>query len=184
MEIISEVLDGVIVISPRVYTDERGHFFESYSKKVFESLGLNFDFVQDNHSFSRERYTLRGLHLQGAPFSQSTLVRVLTGTIKDFVVDLRVNSPTFGSVHSELLSAENNKQLLIPRGFAHGFLTLTKNVHMLYKMDTYYCNSHEIFINPLDPDIGIDIPVGVDEIVISDRDKNAPLLRETDLFSS
>ncbi|MET3926541.1 dTDP-4-dehydrorhamnose 3,5-epimerase [Devosia sp. 2618] len=151
-------LDGVMVLEPRLFTDERGTFFESYNNALFRNLsGQQHDFVQDNHSVSRDG-VLRGLHYQLAPSEQGKLVRAIRGSIFDVAVDVRHHSPSFGRWAGILLSAENHKQLWIPPGFAHGFLALT-DCEVLYKADAYYDPSRERSLQWDDPDVGIAWPL-------------------------
>jgi dTDP-4-dehydrorhamnose 3,5-epimerase len=139
-------IDGLKLIIPEVFTDERGYFFESYNKQAFNTkLKLDHDFIQDNHSMSKKG-VLRGLHYQKNPFEQGKLIRVISGEIYDVALDLRSNSPTFGKWHAEILSSINKKQFWIPRGFAHGFLTLTDSAEVAYKTDNVYSRDHEVNI--------------------------------------
>lgn len=172
-------IEGLYVVEPSVYGDNRGWFMESYSAKSFEKFGLCFDFVQDNHSMSLQKGTLRGLHFQNNPKAQTKLVRCTQGKILDVAVDLRKGSPTYLKWFAIELSEQNKKQLLIPKGFAHGFLTLTDNVQVQYKVDEYYCPDLDRSIRYDDPDIRIDWPI--DNPILSDKDKNAPFLRESDI---
>jgi len=173
-------LEGVMVLTPEVFEDQRGYFYESYSEKSFSKHGLNYNFVQDNHSYNKKKHTFRGFHYQKFPCAQTTLVRVVSGKIIDLVVDIRQGSPTFGKTISNVLSDKNHKQVLIPEGFAHGFLTLTDNVNMLYKMDSLYSSEHDRILNFNDPALSIDLGVAIDSIVIADKDKNAPYLNDID----
>ncbi len=176
MAVTETKLKGVFLIEPQVFGDSRGWFMETWSKAKFEAAGLNFDFLQDNQSFSAQKGTLRGLHYQLNPMSQAKLVRCTRGSLLDVAVDIRKNSPQFAQWFSVILSAENKKQLLIPRGFAHGFLTLTDDVEIQYKADNLYAPRFEgnIFWN--DPQIGIEWPF--EPKILSDKDKNAPTLAE------
>jgi len=167
-------LDGVILIRPEVHYDERGFFLESYTKKYFEEAGIKDEFVQDNHSFSI-RNTIRGLHYQEEPYAQSKLIRCISGEIMDVVVDIRMDSDTFGKYVSAILSSENKNMLYIPRGFAHGFLVMSDYAEVVYKTDNYYSRDHERGIIWNDEDIGIDWPVK--NPIISAKDKSWPGLR-------
>jgi dTDP-4-dehydrorhamnose 3,5-epimerase len=160
---------GLIVFEPPVFADNRGYFFESYNQNVFAQYGINAGFVQDNQS-SSEFGVIRGLHFQSPPFAQSKLVRVLSGKILDVGVDIRRGSPTYGKVFSIELSAENKKQLFLPRGFAHGFSVLSEKAEVLYKCDGFYNKQSEGGIVYNDPDLNIDwqIPSGKEKI--SDKD--------------
>lgn len=174
-------IDGLFVIEPKVFGDRRGWFMESWSKRKFEEIGIDCEFVQDNHSFSEKKGTLRGLHFQKGEFSQAKLVRVLRGAVYDVAVDLRKDSPTFLKWFGIELSEENKKELLIPRGLAHGFLTLTDDVEFAYKADNYYNKESEGAIRYDDERIGIDWKLPGNEIkkvIVSDKDETAPRLSE------
>jgi dTDP-4-dehydrorhamnose 3,5-epimerase len=174
-------IGGLFVIEPKVFGDNRGWFMESWSKKKFEEVGINCEFVQDNHSFSGKKGTLRGLHFQKGEYSQAKLVRVLRGRVYDVAVDLRKDSPTFLNWFGVELSEENKKELFVPRGFAHGFLTLTDNVEFAYKADNYYNKESEGAIRFDDEKIGVDwklADLGVGEVIVSDKDKIAPKFEE------
>ena len=174
-------IDGLFVIEPKVFGDKRGWFMESWSKKKFEKVGINCEFVQDNHSFSEKKGTLRGLHFQKGEYAQAKLVRVLRGRVYDVAVDLRKDSPTFLKWFGVELSEENKKEFFVPRGFAHGFLTLTDNVEFAYKADNYYNKESEGAIKFDDEKIGVDwelADLGVREVIVSDKDKIAPKFEE------
>lgn len=166
-------------MEPKVFGDHRGWFTETYSKTVMEDSGLYLSFVQDNQSYSATKGTLRGLHYQLNPKAQTKLVRCTRGLIFDVAVDIRKGSSTYGEWFGIELSAENKKQLLIPKGFAHGFITLTDDVEVQYKVDELYSPEHDRGIAWNDPDIGIKWPVEVTPI-LSAKDKIAPLLREAE----
>lgn len=174
MNVIETTLAGVLILEPKVFGDARGWFMESWSKKKMEDAGIFVDFVQDNHSFSAEKGTLRGLHYQLNPMAQAKLLRVSRGTIFDVAVDIRRGSPTYAKWVGVELSAENHRQLFIPRGFAHGFTTLTNDVEVLYKADNLYAPECDGNIRWDDPEIGIKWPI--DPVVLSDKDAAAPLL--------
>ena len=176
MKVTETNLKGVYIIEPKVFGDARGWFMESWSKQKLESAGINVDFVQDNHSFSATKGTLRGLHYQTDPMAQAKLLRCTNGSIFDVAVDIRKNSPQYAKWTGVILSAENKKQLFIPRGFAHAFLTLTDNVEVQYKADNYYAPHYDGNIRWDDPQIAIDWPT--EPTILSDKDKNAPLLKE------
>ena len=176
MNFIKTELEGVYIVEPKVFGDHRGFFMESYSKRVFEAAGLHYDFVQDNHSSSAVKGTLRGIHFQRGEKAQAKLVRCVRGAVLDVVVDLRPNSPTYKKWVGVELSEENKRQLLIPRGFGHAFLTLTDEVEFLYKADNYYAPEADGSIRWNDPEIGVDW--GVDDPVLSQKDANAPLLKD------
>lgn len=179
MKVTPTKLAGVLVIEPRVFGDERGFFFESFNQRAFdEAAGAHVDFVQDNHSKS-SRNVLRGLHYQLPPKAQGKLVRVVQGEVFDVAVDLRKNSKTFGQWVGETLSAENKKQLWIPAGFAHGFLTLSETAEFLYKTTDYYSPEHERCIRWDDPGLAIQWPL-LHSPTISDKDKSGISFAEYD----
>ena len=156
MKITKTKLEGVVIIEPDVFGDNRGFFMESWNKKKMEEAGLFYDFVQDNHSKSTVKGTLRGIHFQKGDKAQAKLVRCVKGAVLDVAVDLRRNSPTFKQWVGVELSGENKKQLLIPRGFGHGFVTLTDDVEFLYKADNYYAPEVDAGIRWNDPDISVE----------------------------
>lgn len=166
-----------IFLSISYQGDHRGWFTETYSKEKFKEHGVEIDFIQDNHSFSAQKGTLRGLHFQLNPKAQTKLVRCTKGKILDVAVDLREGSPTYKKWIAVELTEENKKQLLIPKGFAHGFLTLTNDVEVQYKVDEYYSPENDRSIRFDDPDIGV--IWGVDSPILSDKDLNAPSLKES-----
>lgn len=166
-------IEGLIVITPKVFADNRGYFFESYNKRAWAEAGITADFVQDNESFSSQN-TLRGLHFQKPPFAQAKLVRVLEGAVWDVAVDLRKNSPTFGQWFGVELSAENKKQFFIPRGFAHGFSVLTETAKFAYKCDNFYNKESEGAVRFDDPNLGIDWKINLSKAVLSDKDLKNP----------
>ncbi len=169
-------LDGVCLIRPNRFGDNRGWFMESYSKKDFEEAGLHYEFVQDNRSFTERKGTVRGLHFQRPPMAQAKLLTCLRGSILDVAVDLRPDSPTYKDWVGVILTAEDPTQLLIPRGFAHGFVTLTDNVEFQYKVDNFYSPEHDGGIRWNDPDIGVEW--GVSDPILSEKDMKSPFLRE------
>ena len=173
-------LKGVFVLEPQVFGDARGWFMESWSQRKMEEAGIKVDFVQDNQSFSAQKGTLRGLHYQLNPKCQAKLLRCTRGKIFDVAVDIRKGSPQYGQWVGVELSAENKKQLFIPRGFAHGFITLTDDVEVQYKADNYYAPECDGNIRWNDPDIGVEWPI--EPVILSEKDQQAPLLKErTDL---
>jgi dTDP-4-dehydrorhamnose 3,5-epimerase len=176
MKVTETKLKDVYIIEPQVFGDNRGWFMESYSKAKLAESGIDCDFVQDNQSFSAQKGTLRGLHYQLNPKAQTKIVRCTKGTILDVAVDIRKGSPMYKKWVAVELSAENKKQLFIPRGFAHGFVTLTDDVEVQYKADNYYAPECDGNILYNDPDIGVEW--GEDEFILSEKDKNAPLLKE------
>lgn len=178
MNVIETKLPGVCIIEPQVFGDHRGWFMESWSQKKMEDNGLNAVFVQDNQSYTAKKGTLRGIHFQQYPMSQAKLVRVVRGAVMDVAVDLRKDSPTYKQWISVELSAENKRQLFIPQGFGHAFLTLTDDVEFVYKCDNLYSRELERSIRYDDPEIGIEW--GVDGPVLSDKDAAAPFLKDSD----
>ena len=181
MKITKTALDGVVIIEPQVFEDARGYFFESWNKAKMEEAGLNYDFIQDNQSKSCYG-TIRGIHFQKGEFSQAKLVRVLQVTVLDVAVDLRKDSKTFGQHVAVELSAENNRQLMIPRGFGHGFSVLTPTAVFAYKCDNVYNKASEAGIRFDDPALGIDWKVKPEEAVLSDKDKILPFLKDVTCF--
>lgn len=182
MNVIETKIPGVLIIEPDVHGDHRGYFMETYSKKKYEELGIDVEFVQDNMSFSAQKGTLRGLHWQNAPMAQSKLVSCTKGTVIDVAVDIRKGSPTYKQWVSVELSEENKRQFFIPQGFAHGFLTLTDDVEFRYKVDNFYSKEHDRGIRYDDPTIGVDwggLLNGI-EPVLSEKDKTGPLLDDSD----
>lgn len=179
MNVMKTHLEGVLIIEPSVFGDHRGWFMESYNQASFNEAGINYNFVQDNQSFSAVKGTLRGLHYQLNPKAQTKLVRCTRGAIFDVAVDIRKGSPTYGKWFGVELSAENKKQLLIPQGFAHGFMTITDDVEVQYKVDELYSPECDRGIIWNDPAIGIEWPIEITP-VLSEKDKNAPLLDNAD----
>lgn len=179
MNITKTNLDGVLIIEPKIFGDHRGYFMETYNNSIFSDAGIQVEFVQDNQSFSAVKGTLRGLHYQLNPKAQTKLVRCTKGVIYDVAVDIRKGSPTFGKWFGIELSAENKKQLLIPKGFAHGFMTLTEDVEVQYKVDELYSPDCDRGIFWNDPSIGIEWPMNV-KPVLSAKDELAPILTETE----
>lgn len=182
ISVIKTEIEGVVIIDPKVFGDDRGYFFESWSQKDFDELVRPIKFVQDNESKSRYG-VLRGLHFQKGKYSQSKLVRVVQGRVLDVAVDIRRGSPTFGKHVAVELSAENHRQFFIPRGFAHGFVVLSDEAVFQYKCDNLYAPQEEGALAWDDPKIGIDWGVPVDRIILSAKDKQHPHLNESgDLF--
>lgn len=176
MEFIKTKIDGVIILEPKVFGDHRGFFMESWSKREFEKMGLFYEFVQDNHSLSTVKGTLRGIHFQRGEKAQAKLVRCVRGSVLDVAVDLRPQSTTYKQWIAVELSEENKRQLLIPRGFGHGFMTLTDHVEFLYKADNYYAPNAEGSIRWNDPELAINW--GIEEPILSQKDAEAPLLKD------
>jgi len=176
-KVINTSIKGLLIIETKVFKDDRGYFIESYNKRDFKEIGLDVDFVQDNHSFSRKG-VLRGLHFQ-LKHPQGKLVRVISGRVFDVAVDLRSNSPTFGKWYSVELSGENTLQFYIPPGFAHGFISLQDNTHFLYKCTDFYYPNDELGIIWNDLDLNIHWPLDqVSEVIISEKDKSLPKFEE------
>ena len=177
MKFIKTELDGVIIVEPKVFEDERGYFFESYNEAVFKQNGIDTTFVQDNQSKSGYG-VIRGLHCQLGEYSQAKLVRVLEGKVLDVAVDIRKGSPTFGKYVAVELSAENKRQLFIPRHFLHGFSVLSETAIFSYKVDNLYCKEAEFGIRFDDPEIGVDWQIPVDKIITSEKDRIAKGLKD------
>lgn len=177
MEIIKTNIEGVVIIEPRIFKDDRGYFFESFSQREFEEKVCKTTFVQDNESKSSYG-VLRGLHFQKPPFAQSKLVRVVKGSVLDVAVDIRKDSPTFGQHVAVELTGDNHRQLLIPRGFAHGFSVLSEDVIFQYKCDNFYAPQYEGAIAWDDPDLGIDWQIPANKVLLSEKDKMHPKLVE------
>jgi dTDP-4-dehydrorhamnose 3,5-epimerase len=177
MNIVETGFDGLVVLEPKVIEDPRGYFMESYRYDVLKSKGINIHFVQDNQSKSR-RGVLRGLHYQNAPHQQTKLIRVLSGEILDVVIDLRKSKATFGKSFTIALSAENKRQLLVPRGFAHGFLVLSETAEILYKCDEFYHPEAEGGIMYDDPALKIDWGMKKEDLILSQRDLQHPTLEK------
>ena len=170
-------IKGLKVFEPRVFKDERGYFFEAFNSKTFESADIATKFVQDNQA--RSTYgVLRGLHYQIPPYAQAKLVRVVEGEVLDVAVDLRADSETYGQSYSIVLSAENKKQLFVPRGFAHGYVVLSETAEFFYKCDNFYSKAHEGGLNYNDPKLEIDWKIPVEKLVVAERDLNFPVLGE------
>lgn len=176
MKVIESKIPGVYVVEPQVFGDDRGWFMESYSK--LKTPEIDCEFIQDNHSYSKDKGTLRGIHFQKGEHAQAKLVRCIKGAVLDVAVDLRKDSPTYKEWVAVELSAENKKQLFVPRGFGHGFVTLTDDVEFVYKTDNYY--NYESDRNILWNDPELDIDWGIGNPQLSGKDSKAPLLRESD----
>lgn len=177
MQITETGLPGLLLIEPKVFGDNRGFFLESWSRAAFAAQGLDYDFVQDNHARSGSAGVLRGLHFQRPPVAQAKLVRVSRGAVFDVAVDLRQGSPTFAKWYGAVLSAANFKQLLIPRGFAHGYLTLEPDTEFLYKVDAPYSPELDAGLAWNDPDLAVAWPLaehGIAAPVLSDKDQRLP----------
>lgn len=178
VDIIQTRLPGLKILTPARFGDARGFFSESYNRDRLAALGIDIDFVQDNHSMSAGVGTVRGLHFQSPPHAQAKLVRCGRGRLLDVAVDIRVGSPTFGQWESVELSHENGRQLLVPIGFLHGFVTLELETEIIYKCSDYYAPDCDGAVRFDDPAIGVDWCVATADAVLSDKDENAPLLRD------
>ena len=176
IEIVELKIPAVKVIKSKRYIDERGYFSESFNRRELASFGIDLEFVQDNHSYSKFAATVRGLHFQSPPDEQKKLVRVLRGSIFDVAVDLRVGSQTYGHYVAVTLNSENGKQLLVPEDFAHGFMTLEDNTEVLYKTTSYYSPNNDFGIYWKDPDVGIPWPLSEKKVILSNKDKILPTL--------
>jgi dTDP-4-dehydrorhamnose 3,5-epimerase len=183
MQVIPTAIPDVKILLPKQFKDHRGFFSEVYSTKLLKDAGITAPFVQDNHSLSVEKGVLRGLHYQVAPMAQDKLIRVVRGAILDVAVDVRRGSPTFGRHVTALVSAENWRQIFVPVGFAHGFVTLESNTEVLYKVSAFYSPQHERGVRWNDPALGIDWGITEGQAILSDRDRRHPALRDAqDLF--
>ena len=176
-------LDDVLEILPDKFEDSRGFFSETYNKAKLEALGVNADFVQDNHSLSASKGVIRGLHYQLEPFAQDKLVRVVSGSIFDVAVDIRKSSKTFSKWTSLIVSRQKWNQIFVPKGFAHGFVTLEENTEVIYKVSNLYSPAHDRSIRFDDASIDIDWPTGLGEFILSEKDRNARLLAEAEVFT-
>ncbi|MGX5710953.1 dTDP-4-dehydrorhamnose 3,5-epimerase [Brucella lupini] len=183
MDVRSLGIDGVFEISPRKFGDDRGFFSETYNAKSLAEAGIDLTFVQDNHSYSAAKGVVRGLHYQLPPFAQDKLVRVTRGAILDVAVDIRKSSPTFGKWVALEVSAEKWNQILVPKGFAHGFMTLVENTEVIYKVTDYYSPEHDRSIRFDDPAIGIEWPLPSSGVQLSDKDQKAPLFADAEVFA-
>ncbi len=175
MNVIKSRLPGILILEPKVFGDHRGYFMESYNRQAFDKHGVDYDLVQDNQSMSAEAGTLRGLHYQLNPKAQTKIVRCLHGAFYDVVVDIRRNSPTYGKWEGFIISAENQRQIVVPRGFAHAVCTIAPYTIVFYKVDNTYSPEHERGILWNDSDLNIDWPVT--NPVLSDKDKTWPTLK-------
>jgi dTDP-4-dehydrorhamnose reductase/dTDP-4-dehydrorhamnose 3,5-epimerase len=178
MKLTKTKITDVLIIEPKVFGDHRGWFTESYSKEKYISLGINADFIQDNHSFTAKKGTIRGLHFQIEPKSQSKLIRCIRGKIYDVAVDIRKGSPTYLKWTGNVISEEEKNQIFIPKGFAHGFLSLTDDVEIEYKVDEYYSPDCDRSIRFDDPTFGIEW--GISDPVLSEKDMKAPFIKDSD----
>ena len=177
MEVIKTDIEGVVIVEPRLFKDDRGYFFEAFSERDFAAKVRECHFVQENEAYSTYG-VVRGLHFQRPPHAQSKLVRVVKGRVLDIVVDIRKGSPTFGKHIAVELSAENHRQLFIPRGYAHGYSVLSEEALLEYKCDNYYAPESEGAIAWNDADLAIDWPLPADKVILSEKDKHHPTLAE------
>jgi dTDP-4-dehydrorhamnose 3,5-epimerase len=171
-------IPDIKIFVPRKFGDHRGFFCELYNRRAFAEVGLTQEFVQDNCAFSAERGTLRGLHFQSLPFAQDKLICVTRGRVRDVAVDLRKSSSTFGRHVAIELSAENLRQVFVPVGFAHGYVTLEPNTEVLYKVTNYYAPDHDHGVAWNDPAVGVDWGIAADEVILSEKDRKHPVLAE------
>ena len=177
MNVLTTPIEGLLIIEPRVFNDDRGYFYESYNQKVFKSAtGLDMNFVQDNQARSTQ-YVLRGLHFQNPPHAQTKLIRALQGSIWDVVVDIRKESKTFGQWFGVELSAENKRQFLIPKGFAHGYSVLSETAEVFYKCDDFYSKEDEGGVLYNDPELNIDWKIDLSNAIVSEKDLKQPTLK-------
>lgn len=177
MNVIKTDIEGVLILEPRVFTDTRGYFFESYSKRVFDAEVGEIEFVQDNESCS-SRGVMRGLHFQKPPYTQAKLVRCVRGRVLDVAVDIRVGSPTYGQHVAVELTEDNHRQFFVPRGFAHGFAVLSDTAVFQYKCDNYYAPGSEGGISIVDPSLGIDWRIDPSQAILSPKDMNHPMFAD------
>lgn len=180
MERLETALPGVLLLKPKRFGDARGFFAETWNRNTMEGIGIDIEFVQDNHSVSEKAGTIRGLHFQAPPHAQDKLIRCGHGAFLDVAVDIRKASPTFGKWVGVELSAENGYQLLVPKGFAHGFVTRQPGTEICYKCSDFYSPEAEGAINFADPEIGIDWGIDPIDAIASDKDRSAPLLADLD----
>lgn len=181
MEVIKTAIDGVLIIEPKVFGDHRGYFFESFNEREFAAKsGVDVHFVQDNESKSCYG-VVRGLHFQKGEHAQAKLVRVISGKVLDVAVDIRPGSPTFGKHVAAELTAENHRQFFIPKGFAHGFVVLSQEAVFQYKCDEFYCPEAEGAIAWNDPDVAIDWQIPASDVILSDKDRKHPRLKDAEL---
>jgi dTDP-4-dehydrorhamnose 3,5-epimerase len=181
MQVIRTELEGVLILQPKIFGDQRGYFLESWNRAVFAEAGIVADFVQDNESKSRFG-VLRGLHWQAMPYTQAKLVRVISGAVLDITVDIRRGSPTFGQHLAVELSGENKRQMFIPRGFAHGFVVLSEEAVFAYKCDSIYMPSAERGMRPDDPALGIDWRLPAEKWILSEKDRQHPLFKDAEVL--
>ncbi len=177
MPFVKTDFSGLQIFTPTIFEDSRGYFFESYNQKIFLNEGIDINFVQDNQASSTFG-VIRGLHYQLQPYAQTKLIRVLSGKILDAVVDIRENSPTYGKAYTTILSAENRKQLLVPKGFAHGYSVISETAEVFYKCDVFYHKESEAGIAWNDPSLNIDWQIPPENVRVSEKDSNYPTLEK------
>jgi dTDP-4-dehydrorhamnose 3,5-epimerase len=177
MPLLKTEFQGLLIFEPKVFEDSRGYFFESYNRKIFSAEGVEINFIQDNQA-SSSYGVVRGLHFQNEPHTQTKLIRVLSGEILDAVIDIRKNSSTYGKAYTIILSAENKKQLLVPKGFAHGYSVLSETAEVFYKCDEFYHKESEGGIAWNDPALLIDWQIPADKIIVSEKDQMYPALKD------
>lgn len=178
LKITETKLQDAKIIEPAIFGDNRGFFTETYSDRDFKAAGINFNFIQDNHSLSAQAGVLRGLHFQRGQAAQTKLIRVVSGAVLDVIVDVRKGSPTYKQWEGYIISASNHRQLLVPKGYAHGFVTLTDNVNFLYKCDNYYDADADGGITFKDAELNIDWPIDFDQAITSEKDAQQPTFAE------
>ena len=178
LKVTTTKLQDVKIIEPAVFGDSRGFFTETYSDRDFKEAGINFDFIQDNQSLSSEAGVLRGLHFQRGKAAQTKLIRVVSGAVLDLIVDVRKGSPTYKQWEGYIISASNHRQLLVPKGYAHGFVTLTDDVNFLYKCDNYYDAAADGGFSFKTPELGIQWPIDFDQAITSEKDAAQPTFTE------
>lgn len=171
-------IPDIKIITPKKFGDDRGFFSETYHKRNLAEQGIHIDFVQDNHAYSAHAHTMRGMHFQIPPFAQDKLIRVISGSILDVVVDLRKGSPFYGQYVSAVISVAEWNQIFVPAGFAHGLLTLENDTEVIYKVSNYYSPEHDKGLLWNDPDLGIDWQVSEREVILSEKDRHQPRLRD------
>ena len=181
VKVLDTKLKDAKIVETDVFGDHRGFFTETYTKNKFEDAGINIEFTQDNQSLSSERGVLRGLHFQKAPYAQTKLLRAINGVIYDVIVDIRKGSPTYKQWQGFILSEYNHRQLLVPKGFAHGFVTLTPNCNVAYKVDGYYNPEADGGIAFDDPELNIDWPMPKEHLILSEKDQHHPNLKDADI---
>lgn len=181
LKVIDTTLPGAKIVEADVFGDNRGYFTETYTKNKFEKAGINIEFTQDNQSLSKEPGVLRGMHYQLEPYCQTKLLRAVTGALYDVIVDIRKGSPMYGKWEGFILSEWNHRQLLVPKGFAHGFVTLTPNVNVAYKVDGYYAPKADRGIAYDDADLNIKWPMPTDHLILSEKDKHHPSFKDAEM---